>query len=741
MESFDDYESFSPPVELPPLLKTPSFKRLKKPGRAAENPPATSIDDVFAFPQVDFAKLEALEASETLVEDSDDSEGPRLPPPGLDDDSELKFDSVGKHNEARRVLSSDEENGLDMNAEGLRSVGENGEESVEAGEGLEDRKLEIKESKRKKSADSNSNGSDKSKSKKAKVDDGVDLKPKESAPNKGREQKERKQSLQQLHAETQRLLRETRDASFKPIPVVHKPISSVLQKIRQRKLEISKKSISLTNSYSLHTNNGGVRKKVAEEDLDNISKEHFVVEISENMTESQAEDSKNVATGPSVPEADADHESVSSQAVLDEVAQPMFRAPVDTQDIFGDSQDIDETNETPKCNEDSSPLEEIMAPSVLAMKLKFDSIPPDECSSDEEDHHIEDIDQNPDLDCPPKGDPVKLFVDEEAEEDDSDNDAHRFDQNEDDEDIDDFEEVKDMIATNFEEKPSDNERRNDLHRKWLEQQDAVGTENLLQKLKFGSKHKETALLDDEQVDSESEEFNDDAEEEAQPMISARLNKRKAKQIITQMFMEKDDVFLSDDEEEKDRMIIKQHALIRAEDQTTLVSPIEDENSKTFFGLIKKLNTVPDKKKKAKPSSYFEKILGGSKDKCSSKSSFLGRATKRHIPVPNKQSSCTFRSFIFERDDSNSRTSFPMSDDSSHTVVAEKHPTKNSVAKFSGSQAKYSTPSKSSGEEISSGLSLFDIRPSPPSLRNEENDELFSIKLRGLLSRLPRRKRS
>lgn len=36
---------------------------------------------------------------------------------------------------------------------------------------------------------------------------------------------------------------ESKDATFTPIPVKHKPISSVLEKIRKRKLEISKKSV------------------------------------------------------------------------------------------------------------------------------------------------------------------------------------------------------------------------------------------------------------------------------------------------------------------------------------------------------------------------------------------------------------------------------------------------------------------------------------------------------------------
>lgn len=50
------------------------------------------------------------------------------------------------------------------------------------------------------------------------------------------------------------------------------------------------------------------------------------------------------------------------------------------------------------------------------------------------------------------------------------------------------------------------------------------------------------------------------------------------------------------------------------------------------------------------------------------SSFLGRASSHSIPSSHKQRSSTVRSFIFERDDSNSRSSVSiMSEDSSDTV--------------------------------------------------------------------------
>ncbi|KAL3632044.1 hypothetical protein CASFOL_025028 [Castilleja foliolosa] len=75
---------------------------------------------------------------------------------------------------------------------------------------------------------------------------------------------ERKAYLNELHAESQRLLRETREASFKPIAVVQKPISSVVEKIRKRKLEISKKAM-VVNSYGF---DGSRSLKDRQKDLD-----------------------------------------------------------------------------------------------------------------------------------------------------------------------------------------------------------------------------------------------------------------------------------------------------------------------------------------------------------------------------------------------------------------------------------------------------------------------------------------
>ena len=171
-----------------------------------------------------------------------------------------------------------------------------------------------------------------------------------------------------------------------------------------------------------------------------------------------------------------------------------------------------------------------------------------------------------DLSLSPIGDPVKAFVDDEAEEeDDSDNDLQRFKENDEDEDDDDIEELNEMIATGYEEKPIDNERRNELHQKWLEQQDAAGTENLLQKLKYGSKVREPTLIEEieDQEGEEDEESDDEAAEELAPSNLVKINLRKVKQMMPQMFTDNNDGYLSSDDEETEKKLAKQCLLEKA----------------------------------------------------------------------------------------------------------------------------------------------------------------------------------
>lgn len=169
------------------------------------------------------------------------------------------------------------------------------------------------------------------------------------------------------------------------------------------------------------------------------------------------------------------------------------------------------------------------------------------------------------------GDPVRKFIDEDAEEeDDSDNDLLRFDDEDDDEDEED-DDLRDMIVSQFKEDPTDKDRRNELHQKWLEQQDAAGTEKLLQKLKRGLQQDETLLSEDE--DDDDEERAEDADEEVQKLEanedenedeedpshanSMRMTIKKIKEMIPLMFTDEDDVYVSSDDEEMEKKLLQQ----------------------------------------------------------------------------------------------------------------------------------------------------------------------------------------
>uniref|UniRef100_A0A5B7BN11 Putative glutamic acid-rich protein n=1 Tax=Davidia involucrata TaxID=16924 RepID=A0A5B7BN11_DAVIN len=718
MESDDDYQLFSAPEELSPPVQHRKLKRLKKAVRASNDPSFQSGEEGPSVPPVNSSQSQSLESSETLgFEDSNEPLRSQSPSEGFDDETELNSDSNGlgfeeDREEPRRALDFDD---MADEFDGNRFDRSEGME-----EKIADLKMEKSEKKR-----LNEEGSDEKKEKKKKKRDrsvGDNAKPKTSSSNKRREEKERKDHLQQLHAESQRLLRETRDAAFKPIPIVHKPISSILEKIRQRKLEVSKKTVIVNNNCFTAENNGSRREDEMDFDLENISIEEKGVLAKPGEEEIVAchvdEESSLEASHMDVSKESATHsdqENVPSQMGLNEESTNAFRAPVDdTQDLFCDSQTSDSKEELPS-DQQNSPLEEVLEPSLLAMNLKFDSAPPDDVSSDEEDNDKENIDPHPhrtDNGCSsPRGDPVKAFVDEEAvEEDDSDNDLFRFQENEDDEDDEDFEELNDMIATEYKEKPSDKERRNELHQKWLEQQDAAGTDNLLQRLNCGPKHRDTTLLEEEneEDDGDEEEFGDEAAEDPVPRNVVRINSRKAKQMISQMFSDKDDAYLSSDDEETEKRLVKQRLLNRTEEKATFLSPAEDDSSREVFGLIKKLNIVPDPKKKAKTASFFDTLLAGGNSNSSSKSSFLGRASSHSLPSSHKQGTSMVRSFIFGRDDSNSRNSISKSEDSSDTIPRENGSTRNVTTKFSYSQSKSSTQSTKIAAETVSGPSLFEI---------------------------------
>ncbi|GAV70280.1 hypothetical protein CFOL_v3_13778 [Cephalotus follicularis] len=616
-----------------------------------------------------------------------------------DIEPESGFGNLG----AKRVLEFDslEINGVETeNREMQEEIKDLGSEKSERKRRSFDKDEEIKEKKKKKKKNEKDNGVD------------SDCKThKSTVCNKRRGAKERKNQLMQLHVESQRLLRETGHATFKPLPLVQKPISSILEKIRQRKQEIFRKSVSLSIASSIND----------DEFYMDLEPRNAPIEEMEDFTAAKAVSDETIAHPTDVEnnidvscadvstetKTQSSHESIPSLMDLNPISKQAFRAPVDdTQTSYSKDSFPDDTP--------SSPLEEVLAPSLLALNLKLDSAPPEDISSDEENNDKENMDphlhRSVDLSSSPNGDPVKAFVDDEAaEEDDSDNDLFRFQDKDEDEDDEDDEECNNMIATGFEEKPTDVEKRNELHQKWLEQQDDDGTEKLLQRLKCGLKQTGTALIDEK--DGEGKEENEESDDEAaQDLVTAnvvRTNLRKAKQMISQMFTDLNDAYVSSDDEETETRQVKQCLSEKAHVQSKHLSIAKDEQSSNV--LIKKINVAPDPKKKAKASSFLNMSLIVGNKHASSKSSFLGRGLHHSLPSSHKHGSSKGRSFIFERDDSRSRSEIPEAEDSLNMMQREKQSTRTASAKFSSnSQVKSTTEDTKSTAEMNSGTSLHEI---------------------------------
>ncbi|MBA0759616.1 hypothetical protein Gotri_022471 [Gossypium trilobum] len=704
MDSDEDLELVSPSDHTSSPIQDRKFKRLKKLETVSENP---SHFEALDLDSPDAQVVEEPKLGSGIGSDSGFN--------GFDEGNELSFgfdelgvDGNGSGSVAKRVLD------FDSMTEEVDGTGEDQNKKMEI------RDLEQKPDEKRPSSDEMRSKETKKKKRAKGVGDGdMPVLPER------RTAKERREHLVQLRAESQRLLRETRDAAFKPAPIVQKPISSVLEKIRRRKLEVSKKTY-----FAIDDHDGNSSKDMEETGSENVGEDErgndrAVMESEETIVKHGISDtscSDEIKNAENV----SSHENLSPQIAASEEPKPAFRAPVnDTQDLFSDSQTSDSkdelADETP-----NSPLEEVLAPSVLAMNLKLDSAPLDDIFSDEEDNDKENIDPHPhesvDL-SPANADPVKAFVDEEAEEeDDSDNDLLRFqdDDNEEDEDSEDLEELRDMIATGFEEKQSDIDRRMELHQKLLDQQDAAKTAQLLRK--WGPKQRETDLLDDEGFEEDDEEDGDDEEdffenEDSRP-VNLRLHIKKIKEMIPQMFTDKDDMYISSDDEEVEKKLVEKSLYEKAigtelsdmeqNQQAELLPPTKDARSTELFGYIKKVNNMPETRRKAKTSSFSNMLFMGKKGNEPSKSSFIGRGSNCSIPSSTKHGPGVLRSFVFEREDNNSSTT-SIAESSSDVIQKENRQKKNAPsAKFSNSQIKSSSQPRKDEMETSSGAQLLEI---------------------------------
>ncbi|KAG5033893.1 hypothetical protein JHK85_009195 [Glycine max] len=601
MESDDDFELLPPsPVQERKLKRLKKAARVPEPSHPPISPPNFSVsgngEEHLTEPNGESGpEFETLTPSPSPSPSPSPNPNPQSDTPKgvtVDDDGlgakrVLDFDSFGE--ELGKVVEETEEVRDLKTYEEIRDL--NTDEVERKRRGLDD--LPEKNEKKKRINDDG---------------DSSEKKPKVSATNKRKAEKERRDTLKQLQAESQRLLREKAEPEETPA------------------------SCHAATKCNLGTSHIG-------------------------------EESNDAA-------ANSNSESIPSPMAKDSESEHAFRAPIgDTQvfrqpftkmlaltELYTDSERSDTKDEAVN-DKSNNPSEEVFAPSMLAMNLKLDSAPPDDdvsSNEEEEDNDKENIEPHVhvsvDLTLSPDGDPVRAFVDEEAEEeDDSDNDLQRFqdDEGEDDDDI----EEDDMIATQYEEKPDDREKREQLHQQWHEQRDAAGVDNLRQKFYGGSKLNETPSTEEEDEESRETENDDEVEEYAAPSESLKTTLKKVKQMIPQMFSDKDDKYVSSDDEETEDKLARQ-------------------------------------------SLYYKT------------SSFVGRASDRFMPTSQKQGSCKVRSYIFGRDDSNSRSSILISEDSLDTIQTESQPPKAASAKFQRNTQNKNTTMNSASKE--SNVSLLDI---------------------------------
>ncbi|KAL5217453.1 hypothetical protein ABZP36_018137 [Zizania latifolia] len=499
--------------------------------------------------------------------------------------------------------------------------------------------------------------------------------PKESARGKKRSEKERRVQLDSIHAESQRLLRETRSASFKPTAQpVYKPISSVLEKIRLRKLEILKKS-NIPNEEDDDGSSEPVSDStgylgVPQDDVDN--------EDGMNCSELKQCDSvpekKELLDGSQDNLEDKAQSGDSPNNAADERQSSLASSPTkSTDDILSEDEDYnDKENIDPSTEKDDANIHE---PHQRA--LAGDSCPDDAV--------------------------LKDFLDVEAEEeDDSDDDMMRFKENEEDDGSDENEVFNDLIAAGYEEEEIDHEKRNALHQKWLQQQDAAETNKFMQKLKFGPKEQKKAMDQDEDDAEDCKEESENEMYDLTPTNVVRQNSEKAKQMIARMFTDDNDTYEHSDDEEIAEHLARQRISKREVQNSSFISPLEDDSSREVFSLIKKLNIAPQPKKRGKHvTSNHEMAMAGRDSSASSKSSFLGRTSSVSMASSHRS---VYRTYVFGRDDSNSSSLVTSESNADMDQTNSNQPKK---AKFSSSQPKQAATKNAEGD-ASSGVSLIEI---------------------------------
>ncbi|MCO5557548.1 hypothetical protein L7F22_011114 [Adiantum nelumboides] len=592
----------------------------------------------------------------------------------------------------------------------------------------------------------------------------------DAAQNTRKRRKIKSAELEEMHAASQRLLRETPNASFKPQVTAGKSITSVLEKIRLRKKELVKgmrsafwvpdvqpggsDSLEFLNDIPSSFRNlapqsedlplaegiGLLNKEVEKTTRSNVSTNGGEELKAASSPDTQAEQDGEDVDVMRPPKIGSGRQSDKMERSPSLGSGNAFRAPMeDTQDLLSCSESSDNDDEDVGKEDDEG-----FGGSRVNLHLDTET----------QDDYEEWVDANANKENvepafvdktfnknTSKGPSVRSLIDDEAEDEDED----ILVPGEDDEG-DDGEDLNDMVVEETNEKLKDKEKRAELHRKWLEQQDAVMTDDILLRLKTGWRPRENRkrgpeFLDDEvnlfvqkEGDVKESPFEDPGlqegleslDEDSQDVEALQDDVDPENEEKTFKHLEDlNDVHEFSDDEEAEQRMMRERFLQESDEQGEFMSPADDETSRVIFGLINKVN-IASLNKKLKHGSVAElRYLSGgntnSNSSIASKSSFLRRSVSSTFGSVQRQGSSSgsgTRSFIFGRDDSNSSHSFDQQRENKENLEPTAGLIKESL-QFGQGKDVAKAPANSSATRL--GPSLFEI------LRRQSTNMDYSLK--------------
>ncbi|CAM6089029.1 unnamed protein product [Calypogeia fissa] len=586
---------------------------------------------------------------------------------------------------------------MDGVEDGMNGEGESkgrGSSSDEKGSDSDDPRLPLESTANVKKRKSPS-GVEKGGSTSGKVDKGPENESNNAAPRKSK--KMVREEVEDLRAETQRLLRETPGTSFAAEQAVRKPVSSLIEKIRQRKLQLSSslaKGSTSTLGISLKVSTLEQKDVLDEDTLDDEIE--FVMCKPPIRVVVKQEPGEPSTSG--VPRAESDDNPVPVDAMDDGGDRPssqpgtpdlrldrsnscsgcksppksFLRAPLlESQDLYSDSQ-LSLKEDSPVLGDD----EDVIPVVGSRLNLHLDT------ETQYDDRWLEDDfgkeNRDPTSISLPEHIPVvadvRGLVDDEAEDEDEDNSSL---DDEDDEGQETGRDLKDLLTQDAGEKAADVERRAELHSKWLEQQDLAMEDNILQRIETGWKTKGKkempALLSDSQDrtslgDNVSRPFKgiERLGEPASSDLEALRKQVKDDDCILERGsgpgnldqdganpMQQEDYQESSDDEEAEENLRRQLFLQESEEKIEFLSVADDESSREILGLINKVNVAAIKPRTTTGHKEARASATGYHQPLQHQSSFLRRKVTT-VSATTRQGSGNSRSYVFGRDDSNSR---------------------------------------------------------------------------------------